>query len=484
MKLKKIAALLAIAGISAPALATNGLNMEGYGPVATAMGGASMAYDNGTAGLINNPATLGLMKSGTSRFDLAIGGLHPDVTTKVQGMFSSDSAGDAYYMPAIGYVRKDGKVTWGIGMMSQGGMGTEWGRSSVLSAGGIGAFGAFGATGLEQRTELGIGRVMVPLTFDVSDTVRVGGTVDYLWGGMDMQMALDGNTFGAMTANSIMGGAAKDNANKRAVGYVGSKTNATMAGALAGGFNYGYFNFSEGLGKFSQKLTTSGMAANIGLTWQATPALSVGAVYHARSNLSDMTGTGSMVIGNPGNAGGQMVIPGTLKIVNFQWPETFGVGLAYQANDKWNFVADYKNIAWSNVFQQFHMIFTSAAMGGLVGEFGMNLNWKDQHVVQLGASYKMDDTTTLRFGASLANQMVEEANLIPLFPAVTTNHFTVGAGFALSKASTLDFSLAHAPRVSVTKPGLAANAPFNVAGPAVSAGMAQTNWQLMFSQRF
>ncbi len=36
-------------------------------------------------------------------------------------------------MPAIGYVRKDGNLTWGAGMMSQGGMGTEWGRTSVLS---------------------------------------------------------------------------------------------------------------------------------------------------------------------------------------------------------------------------------------------------------------------------------------------------------------------------------------------------------------
>ncbi len=82
MKLKKIAALLAAAGpmvVAAPAFATNGMNMEGYGPIATGMGGASMAYDNGTAGLINNPATLGLMKSGTTRLDVAIGGLHPDV---------------------------------------------------------------------------------------------------------------------------------------------------------------------------------------------------------------------------------------------------------------------------------------------------------------------------------------------------------------------------------------------------------------------
>lgn len=44
-----------------PALATNGMLMEGYGAISHAMGGASMAFDNGTGAMVNNPATLGLI---------------------------------------------------------------------------------------------------------------------------------------------------------------------------------------------------------------------------------------------------------------------------------------------------------------------------------------------------------------------------------------------------------------------------------------
>ena len=64
MKLKTLAGMLAIAGFAAPGVsfATNGMNMEGYGPIATGMGGASMAYDNGAAAMVNNPATIGLMR--------------------------------------------------------------------------------------------------------------------------------------------------------------------------------------------------------------------------------------------------------------------------------------------------------------------------------------------------------------------------------------------------------------------------------------
>jgi len=199
MKLKKIAALLAVAGMSAPAFATNGMNMEGYGPIATGMGGASMAFDHGTAGMINNPATLGFMASGTSRLDIAVGGLHPDVTSKMAGLPNADSDGTAYYMPAIGYIRKDGQLTWGAGMMAQGGMGTEYGKNSFLSGNpGIPSMTGtmVGPTGKENRSELGIGRVLFPLAYDVTNDLKIAGSVDFLWGGLDLQMVMSGQMFG------------------------------------------------------------------------------------------------------------------------------------------------------------------------------------------------------------------------------------------------------------------------------------------------
>ena len=61
-KLTTLLAILAAGLLLAPAaFATNGMNLEGYGPVAHAMGGASMAHDNGSAAMMNNPATLGLL---------------------------------------------------------------------------------------------------------------------------------------------------------------------------------------------------------------------------------------------------------------------------------------------------------------------------------------------------------------------------------------------------------------------------------------
>jgi long-chain fatty acid transport protein len=61
----------------------------------------------------------------------------------------------------------------------------------------------------------------------------------------------------------------------------------------------------------------------------------------------------------------------------------------------------------------------------------------------------------------------------PLFPAIIKNHYTAGLGYALSPASSVDFSLAYAPEVSVTNDNM-----------GVTTKHSQTNWQLMFSQRF
>src|SRR5512143_2211418 len=83
------------------AFATNGMNMEGYGPIATGMGGASMAYDNGTAAVMNNPATLSLMPEG-NRLDVALGYLGPHITASTPGAPDAKSSADAFFMPAIG----------------------------------------------------------------------------------------------------------------------------------------------------------------------------------------------------------------------------------------------------------------------------------------------------------------------------------------------------------------------------------------------
>jgi long-chain fatty acid transport protein len=481
MKLKKIAALVAIAAGSAPAFATNGMNMEGYGPVATGMGGASFAYYNGNAGMINNPATLGLMPNGTSRLDIAVGGLHPSVTSKMTGMPDAESGGTSYLMPAVGYARKDGKLTWGAGMMAQGGMGTEYGSSSFLSGvPGIPTMMNAMAppTGAANRSELGIGRVMVPVSYEVSPGFSVGGSADFLWGGLDLQMVMSGAMFRDFASGTSPAGVA--------TGSMVTNLPAVMGAFQISDINWAQFDFSKGDNGMTQRLTTTGWAGNVGFVWQASPSVSVGGIYHAKTSLKDMEGSGTLNM-NATTPGGAMTVPitGTLKVVDFQWPETYGIGVALQASDNLLLAADYKRIGWAKVMQHFHMSFVAdatqanPAAQGMVSmqanamEAMLNQNWDDQNVVMLGFAYKTSEALTVRGGLNLANNPVPNSFMNPLFPATVKNHVTVGFGYAFDKKASVDFSFTYAPEVSAANSGM-----------GVTTTHSQTNWQLMYSNRF
>lgn len=236
-----------------PAYATNGMNMEGYGPVAHAMGGAALAYDNGTAALMNNPATLALMADGT-RLDLAAGFLGPNVSVN-----GKSSSADAFVMPAFGVAHKRGDFVTGFGVFSQGGMGTEFANAGTFSS----LSSMMGSTvadpGLHNRSEVGVGRALIPVAWKVNDRLALGGSVDYVWATMDLQMLIDGRRFGDMITS--MGGS----------GRFGT-ANGSLLNALGsmGDVNWGYFNFSDN-NRFSGAAKAYGWAGKLGATYAFTP---------------------------------------------------------------------------------------------------------------------------------------------------------------------------------------------------------------------
>ncbi|HUY03756.1 MAG TPA: outer membrane protein transport protein [Rhodocyclaceae bacterium] len=486
MKRQKLVVLIAATGFVAPALATNGMNMAGYGPVAESMGGVSMAYDNGDAGMINNPATLGFMQSGTSRLDVALGDLMPDATSN-----GATSSAKDFYMPAMGYVRKDGKLSWGVGMMAQGGMGTEFSNSAafgqLLGANFVTQGGyPIADPSLKNKSEVGVGRLMFPLSYNISPNLNVGGSIDYVWAGMDLQWVMDGAHFA-----DLMPGAPN---RFGSVSQTSSILQPFMGAMGQGAFtsvDYAYFNFDTS-SKFTQKATADGWAGNLGFTYKASEQLTIGGVYHAKTHLSDMKTGGSdatMTIAVRGGTMGAQAIPvvGQAVIKNFQWPETWGLGLAYKVNDSWNVMADYKRINWADVMRNFNLSFiaSGAASNGNFANSQLNVsytqNWDNQNVYMLGAAYKYNDAMTLRFGTNVANNPIPDGYVSPLFPAIMKTHYTFGLGYAFSKASSFDGSIVYSPKVTVTN-NAGAVAPGFANNQTISLGGA--SWQMMYSHRF
>lgn len=430
---KRLLALAVAAACGAPmaAYATNGMNMEGYGPIATGMGGASMAYDNGTAAMANNVATLGLMDEG-SRFDIALGALSPDITSAA---YSQKSKATSFLMPAVGWAKKSGQLTYGAGMFAQGGMGTEYNTPNM--------------PGLKDRSEVGVGRFIIPLVYNVNDALTVGGSLDYVWATMDLQMTADAATLGSMV------------------------TGGSMSGSLPGNMTAGRFDFSDN-NDFSGKAQGSGFAAKLGITYKVSPVLTVGVNYQGKTSMSDLeTGTSDAKMTMWTSTPSTMEMTGKIKVKNFQWPETFALGMAFQASDALMVVADVKQIQWSGVMKDFKMTFIADANSGSgTLDVVMPQNWKDQTVMQIGAAYKFNSAFTGRVGLNMASNPVPDTYVNPLFPAIVKDHLTLGFGYDFNQAQAVNFSYTYAPEVKVNNPTTG----------EIKHG--QSNWQLMYSHRF
>jgi long-chain fatty acid transport protein len=461
MTLKKIAALLAIAGIASPALATNGMNLEGYGPIATGMGGASMAFDNGAGAMMNNPATLGMMGQGRA-LGIALGFLGPDVKSSVPAFgLNAPSGGDAYYMPAVGYLQKNGGLTFGVGVYSQGGMGTEYTAGSFLAMG----------TGDKVRSEVGVGRVIIPLAYNVNDSLTVGGSLDWVWATMDIKMAASLADFNAMATGMTAG------------------MQGAMGGLVGFGANTFRLDFSDN-NDFSGAAFGSGFAGKLGMTYKVSPVMSIGATYHTKTNLGDMeTGAAGATFSafNNGTALGAPV-GGKITIHDFQWPETYGIGMAYQATDKLMVAADYKRLNWSKVMKDFKMTYSTANLGTGQTEsadFTISQNWADQDIFMIGAAYRLNDALTLRVGGNFADNPIPDNRVHPLFPAIVKSHYTAGVGYMLNKQSGIDFAMVYAPEVSVTGTQATGTQGSGVGGnQGVNIKHSQFSWQVQYGLRF
>ena len=432
----KLAPLAALFAAALPALATNGMNMEGYGPVSTALGGASQAIDHGTAAMAQNPATLGLMAPG-ARLDAALGVLGPKVASSMAGMPTARSSGTSYLMPAFGYARRSGSLTYGLGVFAQGGMGTEYAADSFLAAG----------SGAPVRSELGVGRVLMPLAWQATPELTLGATLDFMWASLDMRMAASGAQLGALVT--------------AASGNLG-----TALPAL-GGAPWARIDFSND-NKFSGAASSTGWAAKLGAVYRASSTLNLGASYQSKSSLKDMkTSAGGASL----SATGGFADSGRITVINFQWPATTALGISWQATPALLVAADVKRIAWSKVMKDFRLRYDSAGMGGSV-DFALAQNWADQTVASLGLAWALNGQFTLRGGYNHAKNPIPAAFVNPLFPATVESHYTLGLGLAFTPVSELNASLTIAPNNTVSN------------GQGVVISHKQTNAQFMYTRRF
>lgn len=361
------------------AMATNGMNLEGNGAKSAALGGTAFAYDIGNSAMMNNPATLGLRNPGWN-ISLGLAALMPEVKATLPsptGRYEAiASDGDFYLMPSLAIVRKLEKFTFGIGFFAQGGMGSEWG--TALSGGGP-----------EIRSEVGFSRIMVPVAYDVTDSLTVALQVDYSMAGLDLKMI-----------------------NPRTGDY------------------YDFSNDND----FTGAATGSGWGYKAGIHYKINNALCFGAAYHTKTDINELEALGSL---NTEDNKAQY------RIINPEWPESYGAGAAWNISERLMLSTDIKRLIWSNTLDAFRLEVNGVPV---FGPGGARQDWHDQTIFMVGLQYMMTSSLALRTGFNYAENPIPDDTLNPLAPAIVTTHYTIGTGWQVAAGHNLNAAMTYAPK--------------------------------------
>jgi len=173
---------LSLAVILAAGLTTglfaNGLNLNGNGSKANAMGGAFVGLANDFSAAYWNPA--GLAQMTKASFSLYGADILPFGTYAFSmAGIDAKSTFKHYLIPALGYFRPLGKkIVLGIYLNAPSGAGAVWDGADLANL--------TGGTAYDWKSKLGIFTISPSIAYKVSDKVMLGATIDINYGMLEM----------------------------------------------------------------------------------------------------------------------------------------------------------------------------------------------------------------------------------------------------------------------------------------------------------
>lgn len=386
MKLTRVFALMALAGLTGSAFATNGYFSHGYGMKAKGMAGASTTNTEDVFFGANNPAAAAFVGN---RMDLGADLFSPiREYTRTGGGFPGNVESDSNYflVPEFGYNHiVNQNLALGVTVYGNGGMNTDY-----PALGGV-----FGTTNLlNGQGSLGVDLMQLIIAptaaYKVAPNHSVG--ISPLLG--YQRFAATGlQAFAPLSTDSSK---LSDNGHDDAFGY---------------GVRVGY------LGKI-------------------TPTVTIGAAYASKMNFEEFD-----------EYAGLFAEQG-----DFDIPENYNLGVSWQATPALKVALDYQRINYNGVDSiantseppiTFPCTITNPACLG--GSSGIGFGWQDMDIWKLGVEYKYNNAWTFRAGYSHGDQPIPNSDVTfnSVAPAVIEDHITLGFTYTLASGNELTMAYMH-----------------------------------------
>ncbi len=373
-----------------PTLApANGLNLNGLGSRAQAMGGAFVGIANDFSAVFWNPAgaagfrkdmfgfyAMDLIPTATYRLPLYYATVLPGPEIQVAQTKTSHYLGGlaAYYKPI------SSKIVVGLGIGTPSGLGTMWDGADFTEF--------TDGTVYDWSSKIGVISISPLVAVKLSEVVSVGATFNLNYGMFSLKMP---------------------------------------AGTVTVG---------EDLGQYEENMNGWGVGATFGVLVTPSEKLGFGLTVRTPSTVS-FNGTANMptlpVYELPGSSDLKRKIT---------WPLWIAGGISFRPVPHLLLSADVHWTQWSKL----HRITTDyldSAWETLIEMSGMDvrvLDWKDATQLRFGAEYTLNASTALRAGYYHDPAPAPLSTLNVLLPSHTFNAVSIGIGKTISDLQ-LDFGL-------------------------------------------
>jgi long-chain fatty acid transport protein len=367
-----------------PAVATNGLNLIGFGSESIAMGGADLAVARDATATNTNPA--GLAQIQGHRLDL-IGASAYAINIRHRDQLGNDmsTANRLIYLGEFGYAQRltDRPLVLGIGAFAQGGAGVVYEDLTT----------PFG-TQDDLANQFRVARLTPSVAWQIDSSLSVGVTAVITYSDMEQEV-FPNTSFADPTAPAPF------------FGYKLKSMDALAAGI------------------------------KVGAMYKPNDRITLGAGYTSQVDL-DLDG-GEMVVDMTATGLGKVTYA-DVKATGLNQPQEAGVGLAYQVTHDLLAAIELTWIDWSRAVRHSTLMArrpdNPEAAPRL--EQDADLDWRDQYVFAVGLAYDVTDHTTLRGGYNRARNPVPDKSINPLLAPTTRHHVTAGIGHRLSERWRLD----------------------------------------------
>jgi long-chain fatty acid transport protein len=433
--------------------AQNGIRLIDFNAQSLGRGGTSIAVFDNASLQLTNPAGLAFLTQ--KDVDVNFSFMSPSLHFK-NSINDVDGESNLFPLPSAAFVIPELAKNWtlGIGFFTTGGMGADFNLNHTLYTDQNGSY-------IQQKYHSMLATMQggLSVAYKFNEQLSVGLTTHIVYSMMEFQMpyslnplamqgqipGMNGMTFGQLFAAAPAQGG---------FGYTEVTASANMSELSAMSFNgrigIAYkVNDQLNLG-FNYTLPTSvnftGGKANMDMTQQLNHAFGLAMMgYMAQNPSATQAEAQGAVMQNFTNMGIDMaagVIADYDLEVELAYPQTFGLGIGYQLNDKLLIAADFEYLDWSNAFDKMTLKLSNGTsanintMMGNSGEFDMNfpLNWENSMLMKVGLEYLVNESLTARAGYMYGSNPVPSSTIFPVFPAIVEQHITLGASYALNSS--------------------------------------------------